>query len=222
MQRGFLGASGAGGPVPAAAPTHASPPPPQSPPPQPRAPSQSQLAEVLDLCRGPTDERRLVGLLLATKLLPALGDASGGDGDAGASPLRAVCDAVGLHFLERLMLPLSRSGQAPATTPTPDPDRALKDAGGCALAVAVLSAFVRLPGVAADPAVVGLAPALIKVRVEGGQGPRPRRQHTASQVEGRFRGSGRACNTARPPVCCRWSVFPTSPQTPPTHNARSL
>ena len=45
----------------------------------------------------------------------------------------------------------------------PDPDRALKDAGGCALAVAVLSAFVRLPDVAAHPTAVGLAPALVKV-----------------------------------------------------------
>ena len=86
---------------------------------RPPAPS-SQLAEVLDLCRGPTDERRLVGLLLATKLLPALAAASGGGGggsergggaDAPAAqtpPLRAVCDAVGLQFMERLLLPLSQ------------------------------------------------------------------------------------------------------------------
>jgi hypothetical protein len=108
-------------------------PPPPAPPPQtkahravgvghhPAAAPPSQLDEVLDLCRGPTDERRLVGLLLATKLLPALTAASGvggggsGDRDGGAdapaastAPLRAVCDAVGLQFMERLLLPLSQ------------------------------------------------------------------------------------------------------------------
>ena len=170
---------------------------------RPPAPS-SQLAEVLDLCRGPTDERRLVGLLLATKLLPALAAASGGGGggsergggaDAPAAqtpPLRAVCDAVGLQFMERLLLPLSQPAGGDVEVgcggeereararpggrkkldlliispplSQPDPDHALKDAGGCALAVAVLSAFVRLPDVAAHPTVVGLAPVLVKVR----------------------------------------------------------
>ena len=71
------------------------PPPPTAPAPRP---ADKALADVLDLLRGPTDERRLVGLLLAAKLLPAGGEAT----------LRAVCDAVGLEFLRRLLLPLTQ------------------------------------------------------------------------------------------------------------------
>ena len=57
----------------------------------------------------------------------------------------------------------------PSQASPPDPDRSLKDAGGCALAVAVLAAFVRLPDVAAHPAVAGLTPALVKVRWREGE-----------------------------------------------------
>lgn len=101
------------GPAPATNAAGADPPAAAPPPP---AASSAQLAEVLDLCRGPTDERRLVGLLLATKLLPGLAAAGAGVGgsdggaDASALPLRAVCDAVGLQFMERLMLPLRQPG----------------------------------------------------------------------------------------------------------------
>ena len=114
MRSGFLGgdaaATAATAYADAANPANAGAGP--RPPPSPAA----QLAEVLDLCRGPTDERRLVGLLLATKLLPGL--AGGGRGSDGASVaadaaarLRSVCDAVGLEFLQRLLLPLSQPAQ---------------------------------------------------------------------------------------------------------------
>lgn len=77
--------------------------PPSSPPPD-DAPSSStssrSLSDCLDLLRGPTDERRLVGLLLATRVLPR--------GDATA--LRAAKDAIGGSFLERLLLPLDGAG----------------------------------------------------------------------------------------------------------------
>jgi len=108
----FCGDAGPAPPPPPPARPHA----PQQQQPQPPSPA-AQLADVLDLCRGPTDERRLVGLLLATKLLPALAAGAGGGDDAGTAgtdaaaataPLRAVCDAVGLEFMERLMLPLSQ------------------------------------------------------------------------------------------------------------------
>jgi hypothetical protein len=72
--------------------------PPPPPPPADAAPPRPApaLADCLDLLRGPTDERRLVGLLLAARLLP-------GEGDAG---LRAARGAVGPEFLARLLLPL--------------------------------------------------------------------------------------------------------------------
>ena len=74
-------------PSPADAPPHASPPP---------APAGPSMSDCLDLLAGPTDERRLVGLLLATKLLPA----------AGEEGLASARRAVGPAFLERLLLPL--------------------------------------------------------------------------------------------------------------------
>lgn len=74
----------------------AEPAPPADAAPPHAPPAGPSLADCLDLLAGPTDERRLVGLLLATKLLPAAGD----DG------LAAARRAVGPQFLERLLLPL--------------------------------------------------------------------------------------------------------------------
>lgn len=73
-----------------------SPSPPPPPPPEPPAPSSRSREDCLDLLRGPTDERRLVGLLLATRVLPR--------GDAAA--LSAAREAIGDAFLARLLLPL--------------------------------------------------------------------------------------------------------------------
>ncbi|PNH00298.1 hypothetical protein TSOC_013889, partial [Tetrabaena socialis] len=53
--------------------------------------------QCLELLRGPGDERRFVGLLLVTRLLPHGSDEA----------VRAVMEALGPHFLRRLLLPLS-------------------------------------------------------------------------------------------------------------------
>ena len=81
-------------------PPDADPPSPHAPPPPPPPPASPSLPDVLALLAGPTDERRLVGLLLMTKLLPGVGD----DG------LAAARAAVGADFLERLTLPLVQAG----------------------------------------------------------------------------------------------------------------
>ena len=114
MQRGFLaggakprgggGGGGGGGNASAAATTPESmpsqspspPPPPPAATSEPPAPFSRSLDDCLDLLRGPTDERRLVGLLLATRVLPR--------GDATA--LSAAREAIGDGFLARLLLPL--------------------------------------------------------------------------------------------------------------------
>ena len=82
----------------AAAPAGPSSPPPPPPPANASPPAPAALSpDVLDLLRGPTDERRLVGLLLAVKSLPSAGN----DG------LAAAREAVGAQFLERLLLPVA-------------------------------------------------------------------------------------------------------------------
>lgn len=84
-------------------PSHSTPPPPPpaATPPDPSSSSRS-LKDCLDLLRGPTDERRLVGLLLATRVLPKGDDAS----------LSAAREAIGDAFLERLLLPLDSFGDS--------------------------------------------------------------------------------------------------------------
>ena len=81
------------------------PPPPPSQPPKTPEPASRSLDDCLDLLRGPTDERRLVGLLLATRVLPK--------GDAAA--LSAAKEAIGDAFLARLLLPLGDGSASSGT-----------------------------------------------------------------------------------------------------------
>ncbi|PRW45088.1 Neurochondrin family isoform 2 [Chlorella sorokiniana] len=120
-----------------------------APPPQ-RTPEQlsAGLAECLELLKGPADERRFVGLLLVTKLLPAGDDAT----------IRAVHAAVGPTFLSRLLLPLST--RAP---PLASSEAAQKAAASCALGLAVLSSFVRVPDLAVSSEVLEKLPLLLNV-----------------------------------------------------------
>jgi hypothetical protein len=124
---------------------------------------------------------------------------------------------------------LSPDTQPSSATAAPDPERSLKDAGGCALAVAVLSAFVRLPGVAADPAVMGLAPALVKVSgngggVDGWMGPAAaaaaaacfKKKQAKSRDAMRARARAPCCATRAPAWGWTASSLPTLP------HARSL
>ncbi len=62
---------------------------------------QENFEQCLALLKGPGDERRFVGLLLVTRLLPA------GSDDA----IRSVLDALGFEFLDRLLLPVVRQTQ---------------------------------------------------------------------------------------------------------------
>ena len=97
-----------------------------------------------------------MGLLLVTKLLPAGDDAT----------IRSVHAAVGPTFLARLLLPLS--SRAPPLT---GGEAAQKAAASCALGLAVLSSFVRVPDLAASPEVMDKLPLLLNVVRAGGIGP---------------------------------------------------
>ncbi|BDA43419.1 probable neurochondrin at N-terminal half [Coccomyxa sp. Obi] len=111
------------------------------------------LEECIQLLKGPTDERRFVGLLLVTKLLPA--------GDAGT--IRAVYDSVGSQFIARLLLPLRQ----PQITEHSEQSRQ-KDASACMLTLAVLASSCRLSDIAAREEVMDKVPLFIKVVKNGG------------------------------------------------------
>ena len=100
-----------------------SPPPPPAATPEAPTPTSRSLEDCLELLRGPTDERRLVGLLLATRVLPK--------GDAAA--LSAAREAIGDAFLARLLLPLD-DGVGPGAQKNSDSFQVrilrLKEGGG--------------------------------------------------------------------------------------------
>ncbi|GLI65500.1 hypothetical protein VaNZ11_009048 [Volvox africanus] len=110
--------------------------------------------QCLELLRGPGDERRFVGLLLVTRLLPH------GSDDA----VRKVLEALGAQFLHRLLLPLRKPAQGPQVSA----EAKEQQATGCSLALAILAAGCRLHDFAAGPDVRDLLPVLLKVVQHGG------------------------------------------------------
>ncbi|GIL44562.1 hypothetical protein Vafri_2088, partial [Volvox africanus] len=110
--------------------------------------------QCLELLRGPGDERRFVGLLLVTRLLPH------GSDDA----VRKVLEALGAQFLHRLLLPLRKPAQGPQVSA----EAKEQQATGCSLALAILAAACRLHDFAAGPDVRDLLPVLLKVVQHGG------------------------------------------------------
>ncbi|KAG2493275.1 hypothetical protein HYH03_008412 [Edaphochlamys debaryana] len=108
--------------------------------------------QCLDLLRGPTDERRFVGLLLVTRLLP-----NGSD-----EAIRRVMAALGPTFLRRLLLPLR--ARAPGDQQAPlDGEAASQAATGSGLALALLASGCRLPETAAGPELREHLPTLVRV-----------------------------------------------------------
>jgi hypothetical protein len=78
-------------------------------------------------------------------------------------------DAVGLQFLQRLLLPLSRRAAEPVSATHSD---ALQQAQvSCSLGLSVLSAACRLPDVAGSAGLLQLLPAMVAVISAGGVGP---------------------------------------------------
>mmetsp|Transcript_36419 Transcript_36419/g.81053 ORF Transcript_36419/g.81053 Transcript_36419/m.81053 type:complete len:1243 (+) Transcript_36419:134-3862(+) len=124
----------------------------------------ANFSQCLELLKGPSDEKRFVGLLLATKLLPQGGDAA----------IRQVLDALGPKFLSRLLLPITRQRQD--LEPPADDEAYQQQVMSSGLALAILSSACRLPELAAAPDMLDKVPALIKVVKAGGVGnlvPRP-------------------------------------------------
>ncbi|KAL0053068.1 hypothetical protein WJX82_000427 [Trebouxia sp. C0006] len=114
------------------------------------------VQECVQLLRGPSDERRFVGLLLATKLLPA--------GDEHI--MLKIHDAVGSSFITRLLLPL-KSPKASYNSIN-DSQRVTAAAG---LGLAVLAGLCRVPQLAAATEVVEKTPLFLKVVRAGGITP---------------------------------------------------
>ncbi|KAL0034423.1 hypothetical protein WJX79_001423 [Trebouxia sp. C0005] len=114
------------------------------------------LQECVQLLRGPSDERRFVGLLLATKLLPA--------GDEHI--MLKIYDAVGSSFITRLLLPL-KSSKASYNSIN-DSQRVTAAAG---LGLAVLAGLCRVPQLSAATEVIEKTPLFLKVVRAGGISP---------------------------------------------------
>ncbi|KAL4448249.1 hypothetical protein ABPG75_005468 [Micractinium tetrahymenae] len=170
----------------AAAAALAAPPRAAAPAPAP-TPEQAAagLAECLQLLKGPSDERRFVGLLLVTKLLPP--------GDAEA--VRQVHAAVGPTFLTRLLLPLRTSGSAAPQqqggSGSAAAARRQQEAATCALALAVLSSFARVPELAGSEDILEKLPLLLNVVRAGGIAPLLAARHGGP-------AEGAAAGTAQP------------------------
>lgn len=114
------------------------------------------MDELLNLLRSPVNEKKFTGLLLATKLLPA--------GDSGA--VLAVHDAVGIAFINRLLLSLNGLQAAPASQEQQEVRQA-----SAGLGLAVLAGFCRVPDLAASQDIIQDVPLLLKVlRSSGVQG----------------------------------------------------
>ncbi|KAK9821202.1 hypothetical protein WJX74_009822 [Apatococcus lobatus] len=114
--------------------------------------SEAGLEQALDLLKGPSDERRFVGLLLVSKFV------SPGNNEH----IQRVQEAVGFTFLQRLLLPLkSHCKVAPAADMS-------QQIAAAELALAVLSTFSSVSSVAAYPEMQELVPLLSKVVIHGG------------------------------------------------------
>ncbi|KAG2450500.1 hypothetical protein HYH02_005001 [Chlamydomonas schloesseri] len=130
----------------------------------PAAPDWNRsFQQCLELLKGPGDERRFVGLLLVTRLLPQ------GSDDA----VRRVLEALGWTFLQRLLLPLRRQpGASAAAGPAAvSGDAAAQQASCVGLALSILAAACRLPDVAAGAEVRESLPLLLRVVRMGGVSP---------------------------------------------------
>eukprot|EP00798_Chlamydomonas_sp_ICE-L_P007486 gene7486-631_t len=110
---------------------------------------QANFTQCLQLLRGPTDEKRFVGLLLVTRLLP----------DGSEEAIRQVLEALGLEFLDRLLLPITRDSASPPVNEE-EYDKRLTS---CSLGLSMLASACRLEEVAAGEWLSNKVPALIKV-----------------------------------------------------------
>lgn len=125
--------------------------------------TDNHLQECLELLRGPGDERKLVGLLMVTRALPA--------GDL--ATVKQVYNAVGPSFLARLLLPLRRT---PATSSQQeksllDKETAQKQVGMAALGLAVLSSAAQVEEIASNQEFMQLTPLFLNVARAGGVSP---------------------------------------------------
>ncbi|XP_073011060.1 uncharacterized protein [Typha latifolia] len=105
------------------------------------------LDDCLRLLRGDTDEKKLAGLLLATKFCK---------GDDSASVLD-VYRAVGSRFLGRLLMTGMGKGAASDAKGGEDREAYLR------LAVTVLAAFSRVPEIAASEGMISKVPLVVQV-----------------------------------------------------------
>lgn len=112
---------------------------------------QVGLQECVQLLRGPTDERRFVGLLLATKLLPA----------GNEHVMLSIHEAVGSTFLSRLLWPLKIHEACNVNDG--------QKAAAVGLGLAVLAGLCRVPKLSAE--FIDKTPLLLKVIREGGINP---------------------------------------------------
>eukprot|EP00803_Ostreobium_quekettii_P001617 evm.model.scf_224.7 EVM.evm.TU.scf_224.7 scf_224:61576-66989(-) len=108
------------------------------------------LQDCLALLRGPSDERRFVGLLLATKLLPAGGE------DAAV----AIWQSIGPRFLRRMLLPV---GGPAACGPEPAGSTLEMQFMTVSLAMAVLSSICQVDRVAQSPELLEFVPSFVQV-----------------------------------------------------------
>eukprot|EP00854_Cymbomonas_tetramitiformis_P028117 gene28117-34793_t len=107
------------------------------------AAKEATLLDCLDLLKGPSDERRLVGLLLVTKFLDP----------RDIETAKAIFSALDDRFLTRLL----RSSSQPSA-PVDGSQPAAIGAAGQALALAVCGAFARLPELAASSGLIEKIP----------------------------------------------------------------
>lgn len=117
--------------------------------------SASSFQECLTLLQGPTDERRCVGLLLVTKVLPQGAD---------KASLERIIDAVGMDFILRLLAPLD----SPMVHAAADMSILEQHCSSCSLGLAILSLCSQISEVATLPDVIDKVPALLGVVSSGG------------------------------------------------------
>eukprot|EP00897_Mesotaenium_endlicherianum_P000485 jgi/Mesen1/10437/ME000082S09945 len=110
--------------------------------------AEGTLEDCLKLLRSGVDEQRLVGLLLATKFV------SGGDLEA----VNHIFHAIGFDFIDRLLQSAGYGEGGECPTPA-----------YAQLAFGILSAFCRLPDLAAEPQLLGKVPLFVSVlKARGG------------------------------------------------------
>ncbi|GBG82437.1 hypothetical protein CBR_g34813 [Chara braunii] len=123
------------------------------------------LHECLALLRGSSDEQRLVGLLLATKFV------SGPD----ESAIRAIFDAVGFEFINRLCKSGTgrrMEGRVGAEKKQDEEESLKQQEAFRHLALTLISAFCRLPDVASSVHIIRKVPMFLDIiRSREGEGP---------------------------------------------------